>query len=230
VRYLQNPSVAAAQDSIENTASESLSFTIVPTVSANCGAIFDTINYDQNPRGYTDFTGFVGGTWQALPNVTASLRVGGTYTETTQQLGDGQTSSADSVAPYADISGSWQIGARSSLTGDYSHETTPSDYSGSNAQESDRFSAAFSYLVTPQLSTYAQISYTYSNISGADIYLTSTTNSYTETVYQGDVGASYNFIKYFSLTFDITESGVSSGLPGQDYNREEVSVGVRGTY
>jgi hypothetical protein len=234
VRYLDSPSVAVDQDSMENTASETASFTIVPTISVNFGGIFDTIEYDQDPRGYTSYTGFVGGTWETLPNVTLSLRVGGSITETSQLLADGTTGSATQVAPYVDLSGSWQIGERSSLSADYSHETTPSDNFGSNAQESDRVSGSFGYQINPQLSAHAQVSYTYSVVSGADIFLTSTTSSYTETVYAASVGASYNFIKYFSLSLDISESGVSSGVTnnlGQsNYNREEVTVGVRGTY
>ncbi len=230
VRYLDNSSAAINEDSDENTASQTLSFTIVPNVDATCGGIFDTIDYDQNPRGYTSYTGFVGTTWEALPNLTFSGRVGGSYTETEQQLANGQTGQAGSASPYADLSLSWQLGARSSLSADYSYENTPSDYFGSSAQQSNRFSGNFNYQVTPQISTHLQVGYTYSDISGNDIYLTSSTPSYTETVYQADAGASYNFIKYFSLTLDITESGVSSQLAGQNYNREEVSVGVRGTY
>jgi len=229
VRYLNNPDEAAAQDNEQNTVSQTFSFTVVPTFSVNFGGIFDTINYDQNPRGYDSYTGFIGGSWTALPNLTLSLRVGGSYTLTDQLQADGTLATQSQVAPYVDLSGSWQIGQRSSLTADYSHETTPSDYFGSNAAESDRVSATFNYLVTTQLSTHLQLAYTYSDISGADLYFGGTP-SYTETVYSGDVGASYNFIKYFSLNFDINVSGVSSEIAGRDYNRDQVSFGVRGTY
>ena len=230
VRYLNNPSVAADQDSMENTASQTFSFTVVPTFSVNFGGIFDTIDYDQNPRGYTSLTSFIGGTWETLPNLSLSLRVGGSYTETDQLLADGSTASATQASPYVDLSGTWKIGERSTLSADYSHETTPSDDAGSNAQESDRVSANFNYQINPLVSTHFQLSYTYSDVSGADIFLTSSLNSYTETVYAADLGATYNFIKYFSVSLDISESGVSSELPGLDYNREELSVGVRGTY
>ena len=228
VRYL-NEDEALVQNSLENTASQSLSVSVVPTVSANLGGIFDTLSYDQNGRGYTSYTGFLGTTWQALPNVSTSFRAGASYTETPQVQADGSTTNSASFGPYADISGSWQIGARSSLTGDYSHEVTPTDNSGSNGQEADRVSANFNYAVNPQLSTHLQLSYTYSVISGAFIYQ-SGLGSYDETVYAVDAGASYGFIKFFSLTFDVTESGGSTQEPGSSYTRDEVSFGVRGTY
>ncbi len=124
---------------MENTASQSLSFTVVPNFSVNTGAIYDNDSYDQSPRGYTSYTGFIGGTWQALPNLTGSVRAGASYTETEQQPANGQSSVSGSFGPYADVSVDWKIGERSALSADYSHETTPSDFAGSSAQESDRF-------------------------------------------------------------------------------------------
>jgi len=229
VRYLDNPSISAAEDSLENTLSETVSFTVVPTISVNLGGIFDEIAYDSNPRGYTSYTGFVGGTWQALPNVTTSLRAGGSYTQSKQLLPSGQATNTATTSPYVDLSGSWQIGQRSSLTGDYSHEVTPSDYFGSNGQISDRFSANFNYLITPQLTSHVQVTYTNGDITGGLIY-SSGLSSYTEVTYGADAGLSYNFVKYFSLTFDISLSGVSSGLPDSSYTRDQVTFGLRGTY
>ena len=228
VRY-SDPDFSASQDSMENNASETVSFSVVPTISVNFGGVFDTLTYDQSDRGYTSYSGFVGTSWEALPNVNTSIRGGGSYTETPQIQADGSSINSTTVSPYVDLNGSWQIGERSSLSGDYSHEITPSDNSGANGQESDRVSSSFSYTINPQLSTHLQLSYTYSDISGALLYQTSQ-SSYTETVYAVDVGASYNFIKFFSFTFDITESGVSSGLPDSNYTRDQVAFGIRGTY
>ena len=228
VRY-SDGAVATGQDSMENTASQSVSFSLVPKISVNFGGVFDTITYDDVSRGYTSYSVFVGSTWQALPNVTASLRGGGSYTETQQTAFNGQTSNVGSLSPYVDLSASWQIGERSSLSGDYSHEVTPSDQVGANGQESDRISANFNYAVSPLLSTHLQLVYTYSDISGGLIN-SSSLQSYDETDYAVDAGAAYNFVKYFSLNLDITESGVSSQLPDRNYSRSQLSVGVRGTY
>ena len=225
VRYLDNPSVSTTQDSMQNTASETVSFTVLPTVSASCGGSFDTTTYDNDPRGYSSYTGFVGGSWQPLPNVSTSLRAGGSYTES-QQINN----SVSGLSPYVDLSGSWQIGRRSSLSGDYAHEITPSDNAGASAQQSDRITANFSYILTSQLSTHLQVSYSSNNTTSSQVYDPTTTSSYKETVYAVEAGASYNFIKYCSFTFDISGSGVSSQLQGDDYNREEVTIGVRGTY
>lgn len=228
VRY-DDAALAQTQNYLENTATQVVSFSVLPKISFNCGGIFDESSFDQQNRGYTSYTGFVGPTWQVLPNVSISLRGGGSYTLSEQTQSDGQNSNVSQIAPYGDISGTWQIGKRSSLTADYSHEVTPSDFQGASGQESDRISANFKYAVTPQISTYLQATYTYSDVSGS-LLNTQQSPSYTETVYEVDAGAAYNFVKYFSLTLDITESGVSSEISDLSYTRDQVSFGVRGTY
>jgi hypothetical protein len=159
------------------------------------------------------------------------LNGGGSYTETQQQQASGQNSGISSISPYVNLSASWQIGQKSSITASYSHEITPSDYAGSNGQISDRISLNGGYQVSSQLFTHLQVSYSSNDTTGALTY-THNTPSYTETVYAIDAGASYNFVKYFSLTFDISESGVSSvaGIPNSNYNRSQASFGIRGTY
>ncbi len=229
VRYTEQQ-FAEDQDSMENTGSQSFSFSFLPKISLNFGGIADNITYDSVSRGYTSLTGFVGATWTALPSVTVSARGGGSYTETKQTLGVGQASTdATSIAPYADVSGSWQIGERSSLTGDYSHEVTPTDQTGANGQQADRVSANFTYSINSNLSAHLQGIYTYSVIS-SNLINSSTLSAYNESDYALDTGINYGFDKYFSVNFDITLSGVSSEIADRDYSRQEFSVGLRGTY
>jgi len=220
VRYL-NTLYSQTQDSDENTASKTFSFSVLPKISASVGGIIDNITYDHVPRGYTSYTGFLGSQWQILPSVTISARGGGTYTT----LND----AGDTLAPYADISGSWQIGERSSLTFDYSHEVTPTDQFYADGQESDRLSANFSYNITTRLTTHLQAIYSYNVVSGTFI-TSSIISSYNESDYGLDTGMSYNFDKFFSTNLDISVTGVSSQIADRDYARDQFSVGVRGTY
>jgi hypothetical protein len=220
VRYLSSE-FATTQDSDENTASQTISFSVLPKINASVGGIVDNITYQFQPRGYTDFTAFIGGQWQVLPSITVSARGGGTYT----LLGG---AGGDSLAPYGDVSGSWQLGKRSSLTADYSHQVTPTDQQFANGQETDRVSANFSYDITTRLTSHFEAIYSYNVISGG--FINSTIDAYDESDYAVDTGMSYNFDKYFSTNFDISVTGVSSQLAFRDYSRDQFSIGVRGTY
>ncbi len=225
VRYLDTP-VSQGQNSDENTGTQSFSFSVLPKISANFGAIVDDITYDDVTRGYTSYTGFVGGSWQALPSISVSARGGGSYTQTKQSFTGG---TSDSLSPYAALSLSWQLGERSSLNFDYSHQVTPTDQTGANGQQSDRVSAGFSYAITSSISSHLQGIYTYNEITN-DLINGSGLSAYTESDYALETGMAYHFNKYFDVNFDITISGVSSELAYRDYSRDQFSVGVRGTY
>jgi len=92
VRY-DDANVAAQQDSLENTGSQTFSFAILPKISVSVGGIGDNITYDTADRGYTSYTAFLGGQWQALPSLSFTGRGGGTYIEPQQGIA--------SFAPYA---------------------------------------------------------------------------------------------------------------------------------
>jgi hypothetical protein len=228
VRYFQQE-FSQGQDSLENTASQAFSFAILPKISLSFGGVFDTISYDNVSRGYTSTTGFVGAQYQFLPSVSLSARVGASDTQSQQSISATQTSTSSTIAPYADLSASWQIGQRSSLAADYSHEVTPTDQVGANGQESDRLGATFTYQFNPRLTAHFQTIYTYAVISNSLIN-SNALSSYSESDFAVDSGMAYHFDKYFDANFDITASGVSSQISLRDYTREEFSIGLRGTY
>ncbi len=64
--------VATGQNSLENTASGTLGFAILPKITLTFGGIVDDITYDQIDRGYTTLTGNTGVNWSALPSLNVS--------------------------------------------------------------------------------------------------------------------------------------------------------------
>jgi hypothetical protein len=220
VRY-DNSAVALVQNNIENTGSQTFSFAILPKIGVNFGGIVDDVNYNETSRGYTAYTGFIGIQWQALPSLSVSGRGGGTYVEIVQ--GQPYTS------PYAALTVNWTLGKRSALTFDYSHEVTPTDQIGANGQIADRFNANFRYDITSSLSSHLQLVFTNADIT-QQLLISGAGNSYTESTYALDTGLTYHYNNYLDLDSGITLSGVSSGISTNDYTRDQVYVGVRGTY
>jgi hypothetical protein len=213
--------VAQQENSVENTGSHSFNFAILPKVTASIGGLLDTITYDTADRGYTNYTLFVGGQWQTLPSLSISLRGGGSYTLASQQKG--------STSPYAAADVRWSFGQRSLLTFSYAHDVVPSDQEGTDGQLADRFSGDFTYAVTPSLSAHLLGTLTMSQI-GEQLIVGSDIPAYNETDYALDVGASYQYNSFLGFDGGIIISGVSSGLNERDYDRQEVYLGLRGTY
>jgi hypothetical protein len=231
VKY-QDPIEAFNQDNVEYTASQTFSLAVLPKLNASIGGIFDDINYDGVLRGYTSYTGFLGGQWSALPSLNFIVRGGATYTETLQDT--------SSLSPYAAVSAAWTLGQRSGLTFDYAHEVTPSDQVGTNGQTSDRVSGNFHYDITSSVSTHLQLIYTKADYSSLLTKSSTLSSSYGEDDYAVDTGVAYHYNSRFDFDLDLSFSGVvsdsnsnsnsNSATNSNEYDREQVSVGVRGTY
>jgi hypothetical protein len=223
VRY-DDSTVGDQQNSVENTGSFTASYALLPKFSASLGTQIDDITYQSGDRGYTSYTLFTGGSWQALPSLSITGRGGISLTDTVG-------ASSTEVSPYAALSVSWTLGARSSLTFDYAHEVTPSSEVGANGQLSDRLSTGFSYQITTRLSTHLDAIFTDSTVSGGlAVQSGGLPSDYSENTYEADLGLVYSYNSNFSLDGGFTFTGVQSDIDNNNYTRDEVYVGVRGTY
>jgi hypothetical protein len=222
VNYEQND-VGNNQNSVEDTGTQTVSYAIQPKISADLGGIVDNITYETADRGYTTFTGFGGGSWQILPSMSFSANGGATYIEPV--VGPG------SISPYAALTFTWTLGARSTFTFGYSHEITPSDQIGANGQTSDRLSANFTYAITPRLSCYLQGVATFGTVSNG-LTVQGAPTQFEEDTREVDVGFNYNYNSYLSLDAGVTVSGVDFGGSenGNSYTRDQFHIGIRGTY
>ncbi len=216
----ENAQTAQQQNSVENTASQSIGFAILPKINLVFGGIIDDISYDQIARGYTTYTGNTGIDWSVLPSLNLGLRVGGSVIDS--------ESAGTSATPYAAVTLNWRLGARSSLSFNYAHEVAPTDVYISDGQIADRFTTTFRYDLMTNLSTHVAGIFTYGNYG--DNLLLPGNQAFTEEDYAIDVGFNYTLNRYVSFDIGYIFSGVSSGENFRDYSRNQVYIGVRGTY
>jgi hypothetical protein len=221
----ENGDVGAVENSEENTISQDFRFAFWPTVTFAAGVILDNIEYLDNPRGYTNYTANTGLDWQALPSLSLGFRVGGSLTELAQGGGS-------STSPYASANVNWQLGERSRLIGSYEHTVTPTDVVFAEGQESDRFSANFLYNVTPDITTHLEGVYTYSDYTSELLNGAGGTgqSSFSENVAAFDTGVTYHYNQYVDFEAGYIFSVVDSQLQDRDYTRNQIYLGVRGTY
>jgi hypothetical protein len=223
--YYENGTVGALQNSDENTVSEDFRFAFWPTVTYAAGLIYDNIDYFQSARGFTNYTANTGLDWQALPSLSLGFRVGGSLTEINQGGGS-------SASPYASANVNWQLGERSRLIGSYEHTVTPTDVVFAEGEESDRFSANFLYNVTPDITTHLEGVFTYADYTNEFVNASGAggVSSFDEGVVAFDTGATYHYNQYLDFELGYIFSDVDSKLAGRSYTRNQIYVGVRGTY
>jgi hypothetical protein len=212
---------AAGQNSVENIGSGTIGFAIYPKINLTFGGIVDDISYDQIDRGYTSLTATTGVNWQALPSLSVNASVGGSTTDTNLDTSQ--------VTPYGSLSISWQLGARSSFSFNYSHSIVPTDVTQSMGQVADRFGSLFRYDIIPDLTFHLQGTFTHGVYTPA-LISPNTISGFSENDFAFDIGLSYHINSHFDVNIGDIYSGVSSGLGFRDYTRNQVYLGVRGTY
>jgi hypothetical protein len=213
--------IAQVQNYDENTISNDFRFAFFPKYNFALGLIFDNLDYLQDNRGYTEYTADTGVDWQALPNLSVSVRGGATMLRA-------QGISGDSISPYALVNVDWHLGKRSELTFNYLHNVVPTDVFDAVGQEADRFSVRFSYDLTARLTVYFDTTLTHSAYTSSLIQ--DNTPSFTEDDLGLDLGLTYHINANFSIEAGYLLSDISSQEDVRDYTRNQVYIGVRGTY
>lgn len=219
--YYQDQNIATQQNYMENSLNQDVRFSIQPDYTLVFGGIYDTTSYEYLSRGYTNYTGNTGVDWQASPSLVLGVRLGGTITD-----GDNIGSS---VSPYIYTTANWRLGQRSHLDFSYLHNVVTTDVVAADAQEADRVSTRFSYDVTPSITTHLEGIYTHSDYT-SQLIQANALSSFTEDIVAIDTGFAYHFNKNFDFDLGYTFTNVASDLGFREYTRNQVSMGVRGTY
>ena len=120
-------------------------------------------------------------------------------------------------------------GKRSSLDFNYVHNVVTSDVVTSTGQEADRVTTKFKYDITPSITAHLEGIYTHSNYT-SELLIPGTIHDFTEDILAIDTGFDYHFNKNFDFNMGYLFSNVSSDLTFREYTRDQVYLGVRGTY
>jgi hypothetical protein len=127
------------------------------------------------------------------------------------------------------VSLNWQLGARSSLVFSYVHSVVPTDVYVAQGQIADRFDTTFKYDITPHLTAHLEGIYTYGQYT-TELLNAGTVPAFDENDLAIDSGLVYHVNSNFDVETGYLFTDVSSGLGFRDYTRNQVYIGVRGTY
>jgi len=222
-----------------NSVSQDFRFLVMPTVTFVANVTFEDVAYDQIQRSYDNYILDVGADWTATPQLTLTARVGASITdEGSNNIG---SSGGPFLSPYAMLSANWVLGARSLLEASYTHSISQTDIATAYAQETDTITLGFKYQITPRLSAHIQGIATHgdytgnlnafnSSIAGQNNALIGQQGNFSEDVASVDLSMAYKYDEYVSFDAGYTYTIVSSGITLRDYDRNQVYVGVRGTY
>jgi len=208
----------------ENTLSNDFRITVLPTTTAVVNLTGDRIDYETIPRSNTGFIFSVGADHYLTPVWLLSGRAGGEF-----RMYDNSTF-GDQLSPYASLDMIWNYAPKSSLKFSYQHTTAITDISSYSDAETDQFSVGIEHYFTPKFSVGASAQYVLAVYQSRDSF-TPVSGDLDENTANFNLHAGYEFNQYLSFLAGYTYSFVSSEVSsGRDYDRNQVYIGVRGTY
>jgi hypothetical protein len=235
--------LAGLLNRIDETVSLDLIWNIAAETKAFVGYQFEQVNYvgdevvAQDPitlaylksdsRDNRSHFVYVGIQHNLLANLSASARVGGTYTEYYND-----SSSSPSTSPYAEVSltytylpGSYaQIGFSQQRNATDVIAPNPTDGRITQDQESSLLYASVNHHITPKLLATLIGSWQYSTFNEG-LYANNADKTYS-------VGINFNyaFTKHFSAEAGYNYDKLDSQIAGRGYERNRVYLGVAAAY
>jgi hypothetical protein len=241
-------SYAGTLNRVENLVWLDLNWQLTPTLKPLVGYKLGFVNYTGNEQlnnaldnsaGIVSFSDnrdnysqyfYVGVEYDPLANLTISLQAGIQYVDYYNPAAG--LASTSQVAPYADLSATYTY-----LPGSYAQAgftqtqsatavASPNMTSGqiTESQNTSTIYGSVNHQFSPMLigSVIGKIQYSTFNEGAFD--------NQSQTWYSLGLNLSYNFSNHFSAETGYNYDYLTSNVPGQNYNRDRVYLGVTATY
>jgi hypothetical protein len=234
-----SPSLAGLLNRLEHLAWVNLNWRLLPTTTAFVGYQYGQINYIGNEPIATGYIsdnrdnrshyGYAGVQYNPLDNLSLAAKAGIQYIDYYNPVAGVPTTSQTS--PYADLSATYTYLPGSYAQVGFRQMRNATDVVGTvingkitEDQESSVVYASINHKFTPQLTGNVLGNVQYSTFNGGQY------NSQSQTWYTLGANLSYSFNPHVSAEVGYNYDYLTSDVPGQEYKRNRVYVGVTGTY
>jgi hypothetical protein len=234
-----NPSLAGMMNRIEQSVSLDLQWAVAPDTIAFIGGAFSWVNYTgdepiapgpptilfSDARNSRSYFGYVGASHSMLANLSFTGKVGIQYTDNYND-----PSGSTSLNPYADLSliytylpGSY---AQFGFTQTENATDQVQEQNGSIAlfTESSTVYASINHQLTPKLLGTVIGRWQHSVYNGGAF------NNQADDYYSLGLNLSYTFTPHFSAEAGYNLDDLQSQIPGNEYTRNRVYLGVSAAY
>ena len=231
--------VAGLLNRLEHLAWVNLNWQLLPTATAFVGYQYGQINYignDPIAPGYVSDNrdnrshyGYVGAQYKPLSNLTLAAKAGIQYVDFYNPPTG--ISTTGHISPYADLSATYTYLPGSYVQAGFQQKRNATDVVAPDAsgrvtqdQESSVVYASVNHKFTPQLT---------GNVLGNVQYSTFKDGQYdghSQTWYTLGANLSYSFNPHVSAEVGYNFDDLTSGVPGEKYQRNRIYIGVTGTY
>lgn len=223
ITFYDDPVISATNEYIKHGVTQDFRLNVLPTTTAVASYAFNTFDYETSPRDYDNHIFTVGADHYLLREWLLTGRVGAQY------LMNDNPTLKDNLGPYANLKTVWNFLPRSSLTAGYSYSTEVTDAAAFGNQQAHTFDLGLSHGWTQRFTTSLGLQYRHSTFEQNQA-LVAVTSDFFEDTLSGQVKASYAWTNWLSTEIGYIHTTVNSDVFGREYYRNQVFIGVRGTY
>lgn len=221
--FYDDPIISATNEYVKHGVSQDFRLSVLPTTTAVGSYAYNTFDYKTSPRDYETHILTVGADHYLLREWLLTGRVGAQYLINSNPAQD------DNIGPYANLKTVWNFLPQSSLTAGYSYSTEVTDAAAFGNQQAHTFDLGISHGWTQRFTTSLGLQYRNSTFE-QNQSLVPVANDFFEDTLSAQVKASYAWTNWFSTEIGYIHTTVTSDVFGREYYRNQVFIGVRGTY
>ncbi|MCS7063801.1 MAG: outer membrane beta-barrel protein [Methylacidiphilales bacterium] len=218
----EDKGISRFEDRMVHKGKHEFRFLVVPTTTLVVGGLIGYHDYWNVRRDFVNYTGMAGVDHDLTRQATIGLRAGITHTD----FIDGGSYNS----PYGQVLLNIETGANSSINASYSHTIASTSLNTYYAREADTFTLGGRYQWTPKFSTRVQGMATFGEHKRQFVLGLPTITKIRENIYGVDVGMNYEVNKNLELEAGYIYTTVDSNIQFNEYDRNRVYFGVRGTY
>ncbi|MDZ4789418.1 MAG: outer membrane beta-barrel protein [Blastochloris sp.] len=219
----EDPIISLGNDYVKHGVTQDFRLSVLPTTTAVVAYAYDTFDYEKSPRDFDTHTLTVGADHYLLREWLISGRVGAQYLMNENPILD------DNLGPYANIKSVWNFLPRSSFTAGYSFRTQVTDAAVFGNQQTHTFDLGVSHAWTARFSTSLSAQYALASFD-QNQSLIPVNQSFYENTFSAQLRASYAWTDWLSTDAGYIRSMSDSNVFGREFERNQVYIGIRGTY
>ncbi|HTH47164.1 MAG TPA: outer membrane beta-barrel protein [Candidatus Limnocylindria bacterium] len=217
-----DPNYRVALNRIENSPSLDLRYQLLPSTVLIAGYSFDDTDYDTLVPDRDSQSHFikVGVDQKFTPDLTASARVG------VQIVDYAFVGQKDVTSPYADLSVKYAFTPDTTLALGVTHQHNATDVLDAQDQESTSTYIALSHKITSNLTGKILGQFQTSDFISANPLI----DGLTEDIYSVGVNLAYMVTSNIGVEASYYYDKLTTPLPGREFSRNRVFLGVRFSY
>ncbi len=222
LHYLNRPA-STVNNYLSHEVSQQFRFLATAKTTPFANYVYKTTDYENIARDRDEHRALVGVDHQLLENWVVSAQAGAEFTFFDNSRFN------DTIGPYANVGTVWNYDDKSNVNASYTYGTSNTDNGNFSSSLSHSFNGGITHFFTEKFSMGALGRYQLAEFDTSQGFAAATSDVTEHTLSVG-VNARYEITNYLSADVGYTYTEVISDANNREYDRNQVYIGISGSY